>query len=178
MSTISGTSGSNAWSAMSTSRADMKDKMFAKVDSDGSGTVNTTELQSMLDDIAKRSGTTSTTSAADTLSKLDSNGDGSLDKDELDKGMKDLLPAPSSTMAFAQARGPGGGGGPPPAGGSGSSDSSSTEFDPLDTNKDGMVSEQERAAGEAKDVFKALLKAFDADGDKKTSVGSTLSVAA
>jgi len=174
MSTISGTSSSNAWSAMSTSRADMKDKLFAKVDSDGSGAVDTTELQSMLDDLAKRTGSASSTSAADALNKLDSNGDGSLDKDELDKGMKDLLPAPSSTMAFAQARGPGGGGGPggppPAAGASDSSDtSSSTEFDPLDTNKDGVVSEQERAAGEAKDVFKTLLKAVDTDGDKQIS---------
>jgi Ca2+-binding EF-hand superfamily protein len=152
----------------------MKDKMFAKVDSDGSGTVDTKELQSMLDDIAKHTGTTSSSSASDVMSKLDANGDGNLDKDELDKGMKSLMPAPSSTMSFAQTRGaggpggPGGGGGPPPASGSDDS-SSSTQFDTLDTNKDGVVSEQERAAGEAKDVFKTLLKAVDTDGDKKIS---------
>lgn len=173
MSTISGTSGSgNAWSSMSTSRAEMKDKLFAKVDSDGSGAVDTSELQTMLDDLAKRMGTASSTSAADTLSKLDSNGDGSLDKDELDQGMKDLMPAPSSTMAFAQARGPGGGGPPPAGGASGTSESDSTEYDPLDTNQDGVVSEQERAAGESRQAMKTLLKGYE------QSVGSTLSVAA
>jgi len=33
------------------------------------------------------------------------------------------------------------------------------------------VSEQERAAGEVKDVLKTLLKAMDTDGDKKISSG-------
>jgi Ca2+-binding EF-hand superfamily protein len=177
MSTISGVSSANsAWSSMSTSRAQMKDKMFAKVDSDGSGSVDKSELQTMLDDIAKHTGSTSTTSADDVFSGMDSNGDGSLDKSELDKGMKSLMPAPSSTMAFAQSRtgdggGPEGAGGPPPPPPSDDSSSSSTNYDTLDTNKDGTVSDQERAAGEVKDALKTLLKAADTDGDKKIRSG-------
>lgn len=173
MSSISGISSSaSAWSAMSTSRASRQQEMFNKVDSDGSGGVDATELQSMLDDIAKHTGTSSTTTAADALTKMDSNADGSLDSSEMEAGMKSLLPEPSSTMAFAQARnaegGPQGAGGPPP---SGSTSSSSSDIDPLDTNEDGTVSEQERAAGEMKNAIKDLLKAVDTDGDQKISAG-------
>jgi Ca2+-binding EF-hand superfamily protein len=185
MSTISGISSASSWSAMRPS-GDMKAKMFAKVDSDGSGGVDQSELQSMLDNIAKHSGTsgtssTSSTSAQDVFGKMDSNGDGSLDQSELDQGMKSLMPAPTSTAAFAQSRqggGPEGSGGPPPppppdaaesTGSSTSASSDSSEVDPLDTNKDGVVSEQERAAGEVKDAVKTLLKAMDTDGDKKIS---------
>jgi Ca2+-binding EF-hand superfamily protein len=167
MSSISGVSGNaSAWSAMSTSRASRQQEMFKKVDSDGSGSVDATELQSMFDDIAKHTGTAMSTTAADALSKMDSNGDGSLDASELDKGMKSLMPQPSSTMAFAQARN-GEGGPPPPPPSDGTSSTSSSSIDPLDTNKDGVVSEQERAAGEAD--IQAILQAADTDGDKKIS---------
>lgn len=171
MSSINGVSSSaSAWSAMSSSRASRQQEMFNKVDSDGSGGVDATELQSMLDDIGERTGT-STTTAADALTKMDSNGDGSLDSSEMQSGMKSLMPEPSSTMAFAQARngegGPQGAGGPPPS--SGETSSTSSDIDPLDTNEDGTVSEQERAAGEMKDAIQNLLKAVDTDGDKKIS---------
>jgi hypothetical protein len=175
MSSISGVSSSaSAWSAMSTSRASRQQEMFNKVDSDGSGGVDATELQSMLDDIAKHTGTSSTTTAADALTKMDSNGDGSLDSSEMEAGMKSLMPEPSSTMAFAQARngegGPKGTGGAPPASGG----SSSTDIDPLDTNEDGTVSEQERAAGELKDAIQNLLKAADTNGDQKIGSSDTV----
>ncbi|MFZ4552776.1 MAG: hypothetical protein ACOYNB_13255 [Aquabacterium sp.] len=185
MSSITGvSSGSSAWSSMgaiSSSRAQMREKLFSKVDSDSSGSVDATELQSMLDDIAKHTGTSSSTSAADALKSLDSNGDGSLDADELlDQGTKSLMPEPPSTMAFAQARSAGGmqgAGGPPPpppsddtsSDASSTSSTSATSYDPLDTNQDGTVSAEERAAGEAKKAMQALLKAVDTDGDKQIS---------
>ena len=187
MSSITGvSSGSSAWSSMgaiSSSRAQMKEKLFSKVDSDSSGGVDAAELQSMLDDIAKHTGTSSSTSAADALKSLDSNGDGSLDADELDQGMKSLMPDPPSTMAFAQSRSEGGmqgAGGPPPppppppsddasSDASSTSSTSATSYDPLDTNQDGTVSAEERAAGEAKEAMLALLKAVDTDGDKQIS---------
>jgi EF-hand domain pair len=175
MSSISGISSSaSAWSVTSNSRASRQQEMFKKVDSDGSGGVDATELQSMFDEIAKHTGTSSTTKAADALTKMDSNGDGSLDSSEMEAGMKSLMPEPSSTMAFAQARhgegGPKGTGGPPPSSGSESSGgASSTDIDPLDTNEDGTVSEQERANGEMMDAIKNLLKAADTDGNQKIS---------
>nr|WP_316641819.1 EF-hand domain-containing protein [uncultured Roseateles sp.] len=197
MSTLSGIGGASSWSstqAGSTARRPERpdpDKMFAKIDSDGSGAVDKTELQGMLDNMATRSGKTGKLSADELLAKADANGDGSLDKTELEQGMKSLMPAPSSTMAFAQARGGSGGpGGPPPPADGESTDTST--LDPLDSNQDGTVSEQERAAGEIKDAMKTLLKALSSEGGQqllkqyaeaantsaRPATGSTLSVAA
>jgi hypothetical protein len=179
MSTISSVGGaSSAWSDLSSARASaMKDKMFAKVDSDGSGSVDTSELQGLLDHIAEKSGN-SVGSATDLLGKMDSDGNGSLSKGELDAGMKSLMPAPSSTMDFAQQRAdgsggppPGGGGPPPPSGASSgsASSSSSDSTDPLDTDGNGVVSAQEQAAGDLKALMSALVSAIDTDGDKSVS---------
>jgi hypothetical protein len=62
---------------------------------------------------------------------MDSNADGSLSSDELDKGMKDLMPPPS-TMDFAQSRGMGG-----------SNGSQDDLFSKVDTDSDGAVSQDE-----------------------------------
>lgn len=179
MSTISSVGGaSSAWSDLSSSRASaMKDRMFAKVDGDGSGSVDKTELQGLLDHIAEKSGS-SVGSADDLLGKMDSDADGSLSKDELDAGMKSLMPAPSSTVDFAHQRsdgsaGPPAGGRPPPPPAASSSDStggsSSAGTDPLDTDGDGVVSAQEQAAGDLKALMNALVSAMDTDGDKSVS---------
>jgi Ca2+-binding EF-hand superfamily protein len=253
MSTINsiGAAGS-AWSDMMSSRAGaMKDRMFAKVDGNGDGSVDKTELQTMLDKIAKKTGGTAA-DAGDMLGKMDSDGNGTLSKDELEAGMKSLMPPPSSTLDFAQQRngdsqdlfakldangsgaldvselsplldkmaagragagkasgdvagaadaavfkqldtdGDGaiskdefsaamqkaGGGGPPPgpppaaaagAGSGGSAGDSSSATVPLDTNGDGVVSAQERAAGALKDMVGSLLKAMDGNGDGSIS---------
>jgi len=85
MSTISGVSGSsNAWAAVSAQRAQHQAKMFAKVDTDRSGSVDQTELSSMLSDIASKTGT-SVGDSKELFTKMDSNSDGSLSSDELDK---------------------------------------------------------------------------------------------
>ena len=95
MSSIGGISGaSSAASYLSVSRSQMREKAFAKVDADSSGSVDTTELQGMLDDITKKTGQ-SLGSAEDLLATMDSDGSGSLSSDELDTGMKSLMPAPS-----------------------------------------------------------------------------------
>jgi hypothetical protein len=65
------------------------------------------------------------------FTKMDSNADGSLSSDELDKGMKDLMPPPS-TMDFAQSRGMGG-----------SNGSQDDLFSKVDTDSDGAVSKDE-----------------------------------
>ena len=104
MSTISGVSSSgDAWAAMKAQRSQMQAKMFAKVDNDSSGGVDKTELQSLMDEVAKKSGVTNTNSTDQLFSKLDANSDGSLSTDELGKSMKEILPPPS-TMDFAQSR--------------------------------------------------------------------------
>lgn len=135
---------------------------FAKVDTDGSGSVDATELQSLLDKVPAQNGSdTTTASAADTLKKFDNNSDGTLSEEELDQGMKSLMPTPSSTVDFARQHG---GGGPPPA----ANDSQS--YDPLDTNQDGVVSVQEQAVGDATQAtLESLMKAIDSDKNGELS---------
>lgn len=141
-------------------------RMFAKADGSGDGSVDATELQSVFDHIKTRTGN-DLGDAAEALANMDSSGDGSLSSEELDAGMQSLLPPPSSTVEFAQQRGADGAAPPPPpAGGADAADSAeSSDFDPLDINQDGVVSPQERAAGELED----LLKLMDSNGDSSIS---------
>jgi Ca2+-binding EF-hand superfamily protein len=156
MSSISGiSSASSAWSSMIAMRGNRppggKDpaELFAKVDSDGSGGVDEAELQTMLDDIAQKTGTSVDGSAGELLSKMDSDGDGSLSQTELDEGMRSLLPPPS-TMDFAQARGT--------DGDSGGDDL----FGKIDTDGDGEVSGTE---------LQALLDALGVEEDASERFG-------
>ena len=167
MTTISGTgSASHAWSEMSSARSSARAaKMFAKVDADGSGSVDKTELQGMLDHIAEKSGN-SLGSADELMTKMDADGNGSLSQSELDAGMKSLMPAPASTVDFAQ-QSQGMPPPPPPPDAAGSSSNGAT--DPLDTNGDGTVSPEERAAGALNDAIATLFAAADTNGDKTIS---------
>lgn len=184
MSTISAASSARSdWSATSRTRGkedsgQRLDKLFAKVDSNGDGSVDATELQGMLDKMSQRSGGKISGDAADLLKKMDADGDGKLSKSELGDGLKSLMAPPASTMAFAQAHGGGGHGGPPPGGSGGatSSDGSSAAADPLDTNGDGVVSPMERAIGQVKDALQNLLKT--AETADSSSTASRISVAA
>ncbi|MDO8251171.1 MAG: EF-hand domain-containing protein [Rhodoferax sp.] len=188
MSTISGVSGSgDAWANMKAQRSQMQAKMFAKVDTDSSGGVDKTELQSLLADVAKKTGVTNS-SSDELFSKMDSNSDGSLSSDELGQGMQSIMPPPPSTMDFAQSRSDSASGDetqgasgtpppPPPGGAGGSSSASSTTYDPLDINEDGTVSAQERLAGSASgsstDAVQTLLKTIDTNSDSQISASET-----
>lgn len=134
MSTISGVSGSsNVWAALNTQRNQHQAKMFAKVDTDGSGGVNETELSTMLSDISGKTGT-NLGDSKELFSKMDSNADGQLSSDELDAGMKAVMPPPS-TMEFAQSHAIGG-----------SNGSNDDLFAKIDTDSDGSVSKEELQA--------------------------------
>ncbi len=174
MSNLTGiSSASSAWSPSSTSGSKRMDKLFGKVDTDGNGTVDKSELQGLFDKIAQKTGGTAL--SADALfSKIDTNGDGSISKDELAAGMKSLMPKPSSTVAFAQHAG----GAPPSGASSGSSSSASTApLDPLDTNGDGVVSPAERAAGDLKALMSSLYTQIASSMGQQTD-SATLSIAA
>nr|WP_315234475.1 XopAW family type III secretion system calcium-binding effector [uncultured Albidiferax sp.] len=200
MSSISSVSNSSsAWAAANAPRSGNKDKLFAKVDVDSSGGVDSSELQTLLDKVSERTGITNTNTAAGLMTQLDSNSDGSLNADELVNGITSIVPLPS-TMEFAQTRAsndsfasldadgdgklseaefnagrPQGAGGPPPAGPPPSSSSTDTTYDPLDTNKDGIVSAAEAAAGAANGTtsatgtMEALLQAIDSNRDGQLS---------
>ena len=152
MSTISAVSSSgDAWSNMKAKRADMQQKMFAKVDADGSGGIDKTELQTLVDKVAKKTGVTSTSTTDELFSKVDTNGDGTVSSDELSKSMKDIMPPPS-TMEFAQSRSD--------TGSSSSTGSSDDLFGKIDTDGSGTVS---------KDELQSLMDKMSADkGTSKT----------
>lgn len=161
MSTISGVSGSgDAWANMKAQRSQMQAKMFAKVDTDSSGGVDKTELQSLLADVAKKTGVTNSSSSDELFSKMDSNSDGSLSSDELGQGMQSIMPPPPSTMDFAQSR-------------SDSTSSGDDLFTKVDTDGDGSVSKAE---------LQSLMKMMDKlasdgspDGTSSASTTSTSS---
>lgn len=191
----------SAWSSASLQRSAGQrppEKLLSKLDTDQSGGVDGTELQSLIDDVAQKTGMSLDTSAKDMLAQYDADGDGSLNGEELDGAMKNLLPPPPTTMEFAQSRGMAGddlfgkvdsdgdgsvsqdelqgllekmSGGPGGPGGAGGAQSSSTTYDPLDTNEDGTVSLAERLAGSssAQEAAQALFSAIDTDGDKQLS---------
>ena len=158
MTTIS--SVSSAWSSASVQRASRPgpspERLLSKIDTDGSGGVSDTELQGLLDDVAKKTGVSSQTSAADLVQQYDANGDGSLNADELGKTLQSVLPPPPSTMAFAQSR-------------SGDSSSAATGqagddlFGKVDSDGDGAVSKTE---------LQALLEAMSGGTASQTGVSS------
>lgn len=161
MTTIS--SVSSAWSSASVQRASRPapspERLLSKIDTDSSGGVSDTELQGLLDDVAKKTGVSGQTSAADLVTQYDANGDGSLNADELGKTLQSVLPPPPSTMAFAQARG-----------GEGSSSASSTTgqagddlFGKVDSDGDSAVSKTE---------LQALLEAMSGGTASQTGVSS------
>ena len=104
MSSISNiSSGSQAWGMERPDPAKMKQRLFEKTDADGSGTVDADELKTLLAQAAERSGQDLGDADA-AMRTMVSNGDGSLDADELDQGLRELMPPPGSTVAFAQRR--------------------------------------------------------------------------
>jgi EF hand len=87
--------------------AQMRNKMFSKADSDGSGGVDIKEFSAMTK--MGPPGAAGGLSEADTkaeFKKLDGNGDGAIDKAELEKGVKEMMSKFQSTMAkFAKPEG-------------------------------------------------------------------------
>jgi Ca2+-binding EF-hand superfamily protein len=70
-------------------RAEMKERMFARVDANGDGSIGETEFASMAEKLSERSG--QSIDAAEAFASLDTNADGLLVKDELRAGMKEMI---------------------------------------------------------------------------------------
>jgi len=161
MTTIS--SVSSAWSSASVQRASRPgpspERLLSKIDADGSGDVSDTELQGLLDYVAKKTGVSSQTSAADLVKQYDANGDGSLNADELGKTLQSVLPPPPSTMAFAQSRSSEGASAATSATGKAGDDL----FGKVDSDGDSAVSKTE---------LQALLEAMSGGTASQTGVSS------
>jgi Ca2+-binding EF-hand superfamily protein len=116
--------------------------MFAKVDSNGDGSVNKGELSNMLSEIDKATGQSLSGNIDKTFKQLDANGDGKLSSDELSKGMQSLLPPPS-TMDFANGLNADTSGSSSSGNNSSSSNPISALFSKFDTNGDGKLNSTE-----------------------------------
>ena len=104
MSSISGVSGSGgSWSSVADRFSQMNSKMFAKIDANGDGSIDKSELQAAFDQIASKTGGTAL-KADDLFSAIDTDGDGKVSASEFEAGVKSLLPQPSSTQEFAAQR--------------------------------------------------------------------------
>lgn len=155
--------------AQSRSAGSSSDDLFTKVDSNGDGSISTEEMASLrelMDKMAssKDDAVTATSGDDELFSQLDTDGNGSLSKTEFEAGR----PQPGQGPQSAGGMPP-----PPPAGGAAKA-GSSTSYDPLDTNQDGVVSAEERLAGNsASDPLQALFKSIDSDGDGAISASES-----
>ncbi|AVS75142.1 XopAW family type III secretion system calcium-binding effector [Paracidovorax cattleyae] len=177
MTTISSVGGS-AWSSAAAMqrtqqrRGPSPEDMLSKLDSDGNGSVSGTELQGLLDKVAKKGGADGTAAdAGELVSRYDSDGDGNLNAQELGKTLESLMPQ-RSTMDFAQTRGAGAS--PGQAG--------DDLFGKVDADGDGSVSQAElqslvaKMSGASDGSTSAtdaesteLFKKLDSDGDGQLS---------
>ena len=78
-----------------------KEKMFSKIDSDGSGGIDKTEFSDLAKKMSEMRG--SSPNVEDVFSKYDTNGDSSLSIDEMDSFMKDNAPTPPVGMQNAMS---------------------------------------------------------------------------
>lgn len=164
--------GSSAWSMASQASTrqppKLSEKLQADFDADGSGALDATELQSLVDDMASRTGQSGSRSAQDLLSANDSDGNGSLSTAELESALSSMRPAPS-TLDFAQGRGAG---------------AEDDLFGKVDSDGNGNLSQDELTAmlqqmqgqgtsanstsstsSTSSDDAQALFSALDSDGD-------------
>lgn len=158
--------GSSAWSMASQASTrqppKLSEKLQADFDADGSGALDATELQSLVDDMASRTGQSGSRSAQDLLSANDSDGNGSLSTAELESALSSMRPAPS-TLDFAQGRGAGA---EDDLFGKVDSDgSSSLSQDELTAMLQQMQGQGASANSASSDDAQALFSALDSDGD-------------
>ena len=178
MSSISGIGGagstSGAWT--SATRAQQQQRMFAKADTNGDGSIDVDELQGILDHAAKATGSTETLKASDVFAKLDTDGNGTLSEQELAQGMQSILPPPD-TVDFAKSRAV-------PDSGSDAGEAQGTDAtDATDSggkhvhghHGHGGHGGAEAAGGGSTDAIDALFGRIDTDGDGTLSASESKS---
>ncbi len=162
----------------------MRERMFQKLDADGSGTVDETEFTKGPDD---SSGMDSGIASA-LFKAFDTDGDGALTQDELDTGFQKLSSSMRSVLIGNQEQGgPDSAGGPPPLPGADSGSSGDNGLDPLlsmlqqtdsDTGgKDDTSSDSDTSASTAvRNDFKQLLSDLQKLTESGSAVGTSVSV--
>lgn len=174
MSSLSSVSTSGHWTASTPpprqgGAGRLAERLMSRFDSDSSDSVDSTELQSLLDDVAKKTGVSTSSSASDLLASNDSDGDGNLSSQELAQTLQSILPPPS-TMDFAQSRGSS----------SATGQAGDDLFSKVDSDGSGAVSQEElqgllehmsgnRDSTATSTEAAALFKQLDSDSDGSLS---------
>jgi hypothetical protein len=132
-------------------------RLLSRGDKDGDNALSFSEFVALDDKASSSSSATSSDSATSSINSermtalfeaIDSDSDGSLSESELTEFGQKLSDAMSTFMLQMQEQTQFGDSGSGGSGAGGSSESSeSSSYDPLDTNKDGVVSLMERVAG-------------------------------
>jgi hypothetical protein len=91
-------------------KAALQEKLFGKLDVNGDGGVDESELNDFLSYAASATGSTSATRSADLFKTIDSDGDGSISKTEMADGAKSLFDELRTQLRPPPSGGPGGGG--------------------------------------------------------------------
>jgi hypothetical protein len=126
--------------------AQMAQRFFKKADANGDGSIDKSELKTML--ASGPNGKSMTDEEVDKVfAQVDTNGDGKIDETENENQMKKMG---GGKGGQPPAGGPPPGGGAKGAGASGGSASSNKVYDSRDTNKDGTVSYQEQVEWDQK----------------------------
>lgn len=143
------------------------EELFNALDSGSKGYLTQADLQSAIVSIsdrgAKLSAADAQAKAQEVFSKMDANGDGKATLAEFKQAAPDGPPAGPPPAGGPQGgRPPGGGpkGGGGGGGGAGGSAANDTTYDAADTNKDGVVSDLERLAYNAKHMSAATQAAL------------------
>ncbi len=139
-----------------------KEKMFSKIDSDGSGGIDKTEFSDLAKKMSEMSG--SSPNVEDVYSKYDANGDKSLSMDEMDSFMKDNAPTPPPVNGLM--------------GGQGMQNPLEDLLSKIDSDSDGSINKSEfedfakhisERTGESTDVDD-VFSTYDTDGDNSLSM--------
>lgn len=162
MSSISNVSATSAaWRPARPDPAKMAEDLFKKLDTDGGGSIDATELATAL----KGAGKADAGASAALMKGLDGDGDNKVTKEELSAGMQKL--ADQFEAKFNSSRTSHAEGGPPaggaPAGGA-SSSAAQKQYDAADKNEDGTVTTEERQAYDAQQAKRAEAAKGGKDG--------------
>ena len=137
--------GGGGYSMYTTYMGAMRGRMenpFGKIDTNGDGSLDKTEISSFADKISEMGG--QSVDADELVSRLDTNEDGLISQEEFDAGRPEG-PPPEGVMGMTGAMGPGG---MQEGGMQGLLDMlNGLDTDSLDTNADGIVDAEEAKSG-------------------------------
>jgi Ca2+-binding EF-hand superfamily protein len=133
-----GFSAMGVWDGQRPDPAQMQAKFFAKVDANGDGGIDKTELTDAIEEMKERSGSTAEVDVDTLLSTLDSGGDGSISQAELSENDRALFETLREQLGGPRHFGHGG---PPPA--PPTQANADDLFAEMDSDEDGSISKDE-----------------------------------